>query len=187
MPTSGQHRVVPVVGVLKHCDPMPQSVLDIGVGFGKYGFVFREEIDIRKGRHYDRKEWQTRIDGVEVWEKYITPMHRYLYSNLYIGDIKEILPELGKYDLIVLADVLEHMPYKEGQELLDRLLQSHCRQAIVVSYPPVIGSEWKLWENPHEKHHFIWTPEIFVVRYQNMKDVKVVFNGTQVVYLLKEF
>jgi hypothetical protein len=50
----------------------PNSVLDIGTGFGKYGLLCREYLELWDGRqNYDK--FLRRIDGVEAFESYITP------------------------------------------------------------------------------------------------------------------
>ena len=52
----------------------PKSVLDIGVGHGKWGFLAREYTDIFYNR-YDRATWETRIEGVEAFPTYATPTY----------------------------------------------------------------------------------------------------------------
>ncbi len=171
------------MGVLRHI-PEPDSVLDIGVGFGKFGFLFRETLDIRK-RRYSPTEWQAIIDGVEIWDGYITPVHDYVYSQIFIGDIRKLVHDLHSYDLIVLADVIEHMPYEEGAQLLKTLFYQHCNLAMVISYPPVIGSDWKNWQNPHEKHHCVWTKQLIASAIPGVKLVSPMRNNPQVVYVFK--
>ena len=58
----------------------PESVLDIGIGFGKYGFLCREYLEICYGsKKYN--DWQKRIDGIEAFEEYITPLQRQIYNK----------------------------------------------------------------------------------------------------------
>lgn len=179
MPTSSFKKVGQVLGVLSHIKP-PKTVLDIGVGFGKYGMLLREHLDIRKLR-YAKSDWTTTIDGVEIWPEYITPIHRFIYDDLILGDIRELVYELDPYDLVVMSDVLEHLDKNEGRTLLLILRAKGCK-AIVCSYPKLIGSHWRLWDNPHEEHRTIWTAEEF----EELFPGHVVKNGTQVVYILEE-
>jgi len=165
------------MGVLHWID-LPTTVLDIGIGFGKYGFLMREHLDIRK-RRYEKDSWKTRIDGIESYSAYITPMHEYLYDHLYTGDVLNLIDSLENYDLMILADVIEHLPKEDGLALLQKLFQKTNR-AMVVSYPSILGSEYLHWDNPREKHHCVWTPKDF----DGFQSVK--FNGTQVAYILKE-
>ena len=179
MPTSSYRKVGRVLDILQHI-PEVYSVLDVGIGFGKFGLLLREHLDVRK-RRYFRPEWQTRIDGVEIYSKYLTPVHGYIYDTIHVGDIQELLDRLSKYDLIVLADVIEHMPYEDGVKVLKALFNDHCNKGMVVSFPNVIGSDWKNWDNPHERHHHVWTVEQF-----DFLCGRVVSNSTQIVYILKE-
>ena len=40
----------------------PKSVLDIGVGFGKWGYLFREYLDVYHGRVF-KEDWLVNIEG----------------------------------------------------------------------------------------------------------------------------
>jgi hypothetical protein len=68
----------------------PGSVLDIGSGFGKYGLLCREYLELWDGRQ-KYQEFLRRIDGVEVFGKYITPVHRFVYNNIYSEDITTLV------------------------------------------------------------------------------------------------
>jgi len=82
----------------------PISILDVGVGFGKWGHLFREYTDINEAENdparYQRKKWRVRIDGIEGYAAYLTPMHRYLYNHLHVGNAGALLKKLPHYDLI---------------------------------------------------------------------------------------
>ena len=85
-------------------------------GFGKFGFLTREYTDVRLGRYFN---WETRIDGIEIFESYITQLQREIYDNIYVGNAIDILPTLGNYDVIICSDVLEHLSEKDGVFLLN--------------------------------------------------------------------
>jgi len=178
MPTSSYKKIGRVLGVLEYIKE-PCRVLDIGAGFGKYGLLLREHLDVRKGR-YAKDEWTTQIDCIEIWGEYITPVHKYIYNHVYLGDVRNLLPSLGQYDLIVLSDVIEHMPREDGTHLLKELA-AKATDGMVVSYPNVIGTNWKSWPNPYERHHVVWTVDDF----QRLFEC-VVPNSTQVVYILNK-
>lgn len=180
MPTSTYRRIPAILGVLDHV-PECTSVLDVGVGFGKYGMLFREHLDVRR-RRYSREEWQTTIDGVEIWEKYLTPVHQYIYNQIYVGDIAKLVDSLPVYDTILLCDVIEHMPYNVGAELLLRLYEEHLNHAMAVSYPPIIGADWKRWENPNERHHIVWEAKDLI----GLFPCQVVVKNPQICYIVKE-
>ncbi len=79
MPCSRPSALVPMRNRIMEKNPM--SVLDIGIGFGIFGFLAREYTDVRLGRYFN---WKTRIDGIEIFEKYITHLQREIYNNIYI-------------------------------------------------------------------------------------------------------
>lgn len=132
----------------------PQSLLDIGVGFGKFGVLAREYLELWDGRG-KYGDWQRRIDGIEVFEEYLTPLHDFIYDNIYIGNALDILPKLDtRYDLILLIDVLEHFPYEDGVRLLEAC-QAKGRN-FLVSTPKDIGAQEDAFDNPCEAHKSQW-------------------------------
>jgi len=140
----------------------PMSVLDIGVGFGKYGFLCREYLELWDGREV-YSDWQRNIDGIEAFPKYITPMHDYIYNNIYIGDAQEVVPQLiekGKeYDLILMIDVIEHFSIDDGMNLLRSC--SKISKACLVSTPLNASPQGAAFENDYETHRSQWRQEHF--------------------------
>jgi len=132
----------------------PESVLDVGVGFGKYGVLAREYLELWDGRgRYN--EWKRRIDGIEVFKEYLTPLHDYVYDNIYTGNALDVIPGLDvTYDLILLIDVLEHFTHDEGLKLLE-VCQKKSRN-FLVSTPKDIGAQEGAFNNPYEAHKFQW-------------------------------
>lgn len=126
----------------------PKSLLDIGIGFGAMGVLFRELMDIRFGRY---KEWETKIDGVEIFEGYRNPIWKYIYDNIFIGDASEI--DFGGYDVIFLGDVIEHFPKEEALALLKKC---YGRAKYVVVTTPIrltnTENDAAVFGNSHEKH-----------------------------------
>ena len=133
----------------------PISVLDIGIGFGKFGFLTREYTDVRLGRYFN---WETRIDGIEIFEKYITRLQREIYDNIYIGNAIDILPTLGQYDIIICSDVLEHLSERDGVSLLNSVKEK-SKFAMIVTPVRVLQQE-ALYDNEHERHLTAWSKEI---------------------------
>ena len=132
----------------------PTSVLDIGIGFGKFGFLAREYTDVRLGRYFN---WQTRIDGIEIFEKYITPLQQQIYNNIYIGNAIDILPTLGRYDMIICCDILEHMNENDGLFLLEAIEKKSSFSTIAT--PIHVLQQGALYNNEHEKHISSWSKE----------------------------
>ena len=136
----------------------PSSVLDIGVGFGKYGMLLREylkfwapldDLNVRAGI----------IDGIEVFESYITPGQKYYYDSIYIGNALDVLPTLNNYDLILLIDVLEHLNQEDGHRLL-ALCQKKAGH-VIISTPIKMNVQGAAYGNDFEIHRAQWKPKDF--------------------------
>src|SRR6266702_657302 len=93
MPSSRPNTVPTVIHLVRQLQP--RSILDVGVGFGKWGHLFREYTDIQEAERdparYQRHNWQVKIDGIEGYPDYLTEMHRYLYNEIYTGDALEVM------------------------------------------------------------------------------------------------
>ncbi len=133
----------------------PTSILDVGVGFGKYGLLCREALDVAAAR-YERRDWRVRIDGIEVCARYRNPVHDHVYNTVHYGEVGTILDRLPVYDLVLLVDVLEHLEPDRGQELLRRLL-AHAGRAVVVSTPIFPSTQGAYLGNVHETHRSRWS------------------------------
>jgi len=153
MPCSRPTVLAPMCNRIMEKNPM--SVLDIGIGFGKFGFLAREYTDVRLGRYFN---WKTRIDGIEIFEKYITQLQRDIYDNIYIGDAIDILPTLGCYDMIICSDMMEHLSEKDGAALLDSIREKSSFSMIAT--PVKVLQQEALYDNEHEKHISAWSKEI---------------------------
>jgi len=78
----------------------------------------REYLELWDGREkYDKKDWLRQIDGIEAFKEYITPVHNYICSNMYIAEAIKILLKLDNYDLILLSDIIEHFDREKGYHL----------------------------------------------------------------------
>lgn len=154
MPSSHLHQLNEIMKLIVLTDP--KSILDVGVGFGKYGFLSREYLDIWDGY----TSWKRRIDGIEVFKEYLTPVHDFIYDNIYVGTAIDILPTLKtKYDLILLIDILEHFDYEDGIKLLE-----YCNKRarnIIISTPKDISDQKEFLGNPFETHRFQWKKKDF--------------------------
>ena len=132
----------------------PQSVLDVGVGFGKWGFLAREYTDVWHGNYF---HWKTQIDGIEGFKQYIGLLQRLIYGEIFIGDALEVIDGLGQYDLIICADVLEHLEKEQGKQLLEKMCQ-HGKLSIVV-LPIYPSNQGAVNGNEYERHRARWTFE----------------------------
>jgi tetratricopeptide (TPR) repeat protein len=135
----------------------PSSILDVGVGNGKIGFIARDLLDVMLGERYRKQDWQTRIDGIELFAPYIQDHQKAIYDTIYIGDAHEIIDTLGNYDLIIAGDVLEHFEKEKAWQFLDKCAV-RCNKYIILNLP--LGEGWHqpdIYGNPHERHLSVWT------------------------------
>lgn len=137
----------------------PKSILDIGVGFGSFGVLAREYTDIWNG-NYNKYLWQTRIEGVEIYEDYYNLIYHYAYDVVYFVDIcGEILDRLSKYDLIVMKDVIEHISKDKGKVLLEKI--NKLGKFVVVITPIEVSVQGAVFGNDAETHRSSWCKEDF--------------------------
>lgn len=73
---------------IREVKKFPLRALDIGVGAGRWGFLFRDTMEFRADRYF-KKDWAYTIHGVEVHEPYRNPVWEYAYDKIVIGDIRE--------------------------------------------------------------------------------------------------
>jgi hypothetical protein len=156
MPHSPHYATTPVISHVTRLDP--KTILDVGVGYGKWGFLLREALDWVLDRH-ERAQWQTTIDGLEVFEGYKTPLYDWVYNRVDYGDIREIAETLPPYDLVLIAEVIEHLTKDEGLHVL-RTVLSRSRNAIVTT--PVDFFTQDICGNPAEQHHSLWSLKDFI-------------------------
>jgi len=137
----------------------PQKLLDIGIGFGKYGFLSREYLELWDP-HAKYGERKRQIDGIEAFEAYLTPLHRLVYDTIFTGDARIVLPTLTtKYDLILMIDVFEHFTYEDGLKVLDECRK--CGKNILISVPRVMSVQEDVYGNPYETHRYNWKRKDF--------------------------
>jgi len=133
----------------------PKTILDIGIGFGRWGFLFREFLEIWDGENYSGK-WKRKIDGVEIFPDYIKEYHNYFYNAIYFENALDFIKHYnGYYDLINCGDIIEHMKKEDGKTLIDLCLKK-CKY-LLINIP--IGKDWEQKGsniNKFEAHKSFW-------------------------------
>ncbi len=156
MPTSHHSYISDVIDIVRK--KKPKSILDIGVGFGKWGHLFREYTDIINGR-IKKEDWKTRIDGVEIFKEYITAHQEEIYDNIYIANVKNRIKSVTLYDFVFMSDVLEHMEKKAGITTLKYMVYKATSFSIVML---PMGKAWlgdnsaTISGNKYEAHISSW-------------------------------
>ena len=162
MPSSRPNIIPTVVHLVRQLKP--RSILDVGIGFGKWGHLFREYTDILEAEQdparYLRKNWQVRIDGIEGHAAYLTPMHRYLYNTINIGDAAALMKKMPPYDLIFMGDIIEHFEKAPGLNLLGEAI-ARAAKAVIVSTPKYDTAQEDLCGNELERHRSLWSARDF--------------------------
>jgi len=139
-------------GVRAIVERRPSAVLDAGIGFGLWGALLRQYLDVWSGRILPA-DWTTRIDGMELDERRVLPHARHLYTEILVGDIRELVPcraERQRYDVILFGDVIEHLPKPDGRRLLDTALRL-AGELVVVRIP--LGDGWRRAGREEPDHH----------------------------------
>jgi hypothetical protein len=169
MPTSDPMHISLICGKL--IELKPTSVLDIGIGYGKWGLLVREYVDCWSAKRLLPSQWATKLIGIEVFRGYDNPVWS-VYSGLIIADVREAIKSIilsgEKYELVLMIDVLEHLTREDGLKLLSQLKQigrdviftySNCHQEGVCS-------------NQYENHISKWELQDF-----DYLDAKVLAQG----------
>lgn len=154
MPTSPIRNIEAILNIILELRPLPARVLDIGIGYGKFGFLCREYLTFWNSPTSARP---VVIDGIEAFPDYVGALQRAIYNHIFIGDARTLLPPIpdGAYDLVLLVDVLEHFTTKEGVRIL-----AECRRIgkiVIVSTPQKFWPQGDSWGNMYERHRSLWT------------------------------
>lgn len=154
MPSSAIESIPHIIELIRKNNPKLKSVLDVGVGFGKNGYLLREYFDVREYKKFKPRSWKLKITGVEIFPAYLSELQRKVYTKIIIGDIFKILPKLGKFEVTLLTDIIEHFPKDKGLELLDKLFQ-HTK-SVIITTPLGFLPQAAIDSNPHEEHKSGW-------------------------------
>lgn len=157
MPTSHSGQINTIIELITTVNPT--SILDIGIGNGKYGFLSREYLEISNYKS-DSDNQKIRIDGFEAFPSYITDLQRLIYDNIYIGDASDLITKTEiKYDLILLMDVFEHFTKEDGEKLLSNCLAK--ASYVLISCPKNVLEQGAEYGNIYETHRFEWKKKHF--------------------------
>lgn len=152
----------------------PGRILDIGIGFGIWGSLFRAYTDIRMAelKHSRYRDWETVIHGIEVHREYESPLWK-AYNKIWFGEVFSLFTQwqeqqkttgwqLPKYDWIHFGDVLEHFELEDGTQLLmlARKILSPGGLISVVT-PDGFRPQGKVLDNEYEEHKSGWTIGMF--------------------------
>lgn len=198
MPTSHQSTIGPIIDIL--LDRAPMKILDLGIGFGKWGALMREYLDWFGGC-WEQRDFEGRhsyLVGVEVYEKYRTPLWQ-CYDKVFREDIfhffstfddfeKSIFYRKEIFDMTLLLDILEHFTREDGFKLLDLCLERSQELLICTPLNSNPGTQKFAFGNKYEEHKSQWHWQDFE-EYATLKDLTVHFTEHEralIVLLLKK-
>lgn len=128
------------------------TVLDIGVGSGTYAKLLPD----------------SHVTGIEIFEPYVEQFKlNELYKKLIIEDARKVdYSTLGRFDVAVAGDVLEHMTVEEAKVVVEKL--RGIADTVIVSIPIGHYPQGEYGGNPHEAHVVddwsdAWFKEVFGV------------------------
>ncbi len=137
---------------------------------GQYGLLLRNnlegvhlfEIEGDQGRLRPREQWRVRIDGIEGFAGYMTPVHDYAYNRVVVGEAIETLRGLdtASYDLVLAVDILEHFAPADGLAFLAEC-QRVAGRCVLVATPAVFIAQ-EVEANPLENHRSVWSEQDLV-------------------------
>lgn len=146
MPTSYAQTISPLMEIVLQL--RPASVLDVGMGSGKYGVLCREYCD--QWLH-GKLERRTRIDGIEGHPAYVGDLHRAVYDRILLGDARELIPALEhQYDLVLMIDMFEHLTPEDGRAMLAAPALEAA--SVLVSVPAGRLEQGAVYGNEFERH-----------------------------------
>lgn len=135
--------------------PLYANILDVGPCWGKYRDLLPE---------YDN------VDAVEIWQPYVDEekLHE-KYRKVIVGDIYLVIEKLENYEVVIMGDVLEHIPVDHAQKVIQKLTK---KSEVIVVVPYLYPQEAE--DNPHQFHEQDdLTPELMYERYPELKLIAV--------------
>jgi len=132
-------------------------IMDVGAGQGKYRLLLRDYPD---------------FDACEVWEPTAREEHLdELYRHVFVRDFVDLTATTwwsdGRYDLVIMGDVLEHMSVTDAQLVLLRTRSFGADVVVVVPYDYPQDEEGG---NVYQRHiQDDLTPELMAATYPSLR------------------
>lgn len=122
-----------------------QKILDLGTGSGNFELTFADKVTSIVGIDYNQKALKF-LDS-KLKEKAIKNV------RLICKDIQLIstISDLGKFDLIIIVDVIEHLKIEAGEKLIERLKKFLSKDGKICIITPNYKSPWLIIERILDK------------------------------------
>jgi hypothetical protein len=141
----------------------PKTVLDIGKGFGKYGFLIHEYVGIDNTVKLNpmlpmKDQSRVAVDAVEVDNDLMLPHLHFFYNKVIEGDVLQLYKSFNRYDLILMIDIIEHIEKEKALAMLQFFVSQGS--SIIVATPKDFFQQ-ELYESEYEHHVSHWTKDDF--------------------------
>lgn len=159
MPTSDIGAVPSIMHEIVRLNP--EGVIELGVGFGKYGALCREFLDAAHGR-IKPDTWAHYLSGVEAFSDYRNPLWS-MYDEVLHQDFTKTYTDTEGWPLVLMIDSLEHVEKPLAHEILSTLLQNNAH--VIISVPLGLCPQGTVFGNPFETHRSTWLHEDEFAKY----------------------
>lgn len=141
----------------------PATMLDVGKGLGKHGFLAHEYTGISYDTRPDPSKMvasqsRLRIDAVEAETTFLWPHLSQFYRKVYVGRIEDLYLKLPQYDVVLMADVIEHLRSEDARAIVKHFLDVGSK--VIISTPKTHFEQY-LFESQFEEHLSHWRAEDF--------------------------
>jgi hypothetical protein len=130
------------------------TILDVGAGFGRWGFLLRCHLGFGKSLTAHRPQRLT-IDAIESFAGNTSPIYECVYDQTFQDDAASVLPGLGRYDVIICSHVIEHFEKAQGLKFLDEMVM-HATKAVIIGLPFGECPQEEYDGNSFEVHRSTW-------------------------------
>ena len=123
--------------------------LDIGAGAGKYGKMIKSLVG------------DCHVTGVEVDKEYIENFDlQSTYDEIISDDIRTVIDGAQNvtYDVIIIGDIIEHLPKSDGLNLIHFYVY-RCKRMLII-YPSRYV-QYDVDGKKSESHRSVWGPQDF--------------------------
>jgi len=146
-------------------------VLELGIGFGKWGVLLREVLDAMYGRCRP-DQWKRVIYGMEIWEAYKNPCWL-AYNDVCIEDFMNPYCYIPHPDLVLMMDSLEHLTPEVGRPFLEGLVKNN--KHVIISVPNgYMPQDSSPYGNEYENHRWTFNG---LAEFAHFEGVKLLYQG----------
>lgn len=122
--TNSHLNITDILEIIRKVNPV--KILDVNVGFGRWGILCRELLERDSFGNVRRPDlWNIKIDGIEKLEgNNLHNYHDVFYDNIYRQDIYGFLKShVSLYDLTIFSEILECTSKETAIEMISNSME----------------------------------------------------------------